>query len=44
MKNDDSYESLTVKYTAKPYSYLVNNATPSSDNPLRLRCNLLERI
>ena len=25
------------KYTAKPYSFLVNNTTLASDNPLRFR-------
>ena len=29
------------KFTAKPYSFLVNDATLSSDNPLRLRKNFL---
>ena len=28
------------KYTAKPYSFLVNDATLVSDNPLRFRKNL----
>ena len=28
------------KWTAKPYSFLVNNATLASDNPLRYRKNL----
>ena len=30
------------KYTAEPYSFLVNDATLSSDDPLRLRKNLLK--
>ena len=29
-------------YTAKPYSFLVNDKTLPSNNPLRLRKNLLE--
>ena len=29
------------KCTAKPYSYLVNDAMLASDNPLRFRKNLL---
>ena len=28
------------KYTAEPYSFLVNDATLPSDNPLRFRKNL----
>ena len=35
---------LYKKCTAKPYSFLVTNATLASDNLLRLRENLLERI
>ena len=35
---------LYKKCTAKPYSFLVIDATPGSDNPLRFRKNLLERI
>ena len=38
------YTSLYKKYTRKPFSYLVNDTTPASDNPLRFRSNLLERI
>ena len=30
--------------TAKPYSFLIIDATLASDNPLRFRKNLLERI
>ena len=30
--------------TARPYSFLVNYTTLSSDNPVRFRWNLLERI
>ena len=29
---------------ARPYSFLVNNAKSPSDNPMRFRCDLLERI
>ena len=29
------------KYTKEPYSFLVNDTTPSSDHPLRSRKNLL---
>ena len=32
------------KCTAKPYSFLVIDTTLTSDNPLRIRKNLLERI
>ena len=30
------------KFTAEPYSFLVNDATLASDNPLRFRKNLSE--
>ena len=30
------------KYTVEPYSFLVNDNTLTSDNPLRFRKNLLE--
>ena len=36
--------NLYKKYTAKPYSFLVSDATLASDNPLRFRKNVLERI
>ena len=29
-------------YTAEPYSFLVNDTTLPSDNPLRFRKNLLK--
>ena len=29
------------KYTAEPYSFLINDATLASNNPLRFRKNLL---
>ena len=32
------------KCTAKPYSFLVIDATLASDNPLRFRKNFIERI
>ena len=35
---------LYKKYTAKPYSFLVIDATLPSDNPLRFKKNLLEGI
>ena len=36
--------NLYKHYTAKPYSFLVTDATLASDNPLCFRKNLLERI
>ena len=36
--------NLYKKRTAKPYSFLVINATLASDNPSYFRKNLLERI
>ena len=36
--------NLYKKCTAKPYSFLVIDATLASDNPLRFRKNLIERI
>ena len=36
--------NLYKKCTAKPYSFLVIDATLASDNPLRFRKNLSERI
>ena len=32
------------KGTAEPYSFLVNDATVASDNPLRFRKNLFQHI
>ena len=32
--------NIYKKYTAKPYSFLVNDAMLESDNPLRFRRNL----
>ena len=36
--------NLCKKCTAKPYSFLVIDATLASDNPSHFRENLLERI
>ena len=36
--------NLYKKCTAKPYSFLNIDAALASDNPLRFRKNLLERI
>ena len=36
--------NLYKKCTAKPYSFLVNDATLASDNSLRFKKNLVERI
>ena len=36
--------NLYKKCTAKPYSFLVIDATLALDNPSRFRKNLLERI
>ena len=36
--------NLYKKCTAKPYSFLVIDATLASDNPLRFRKNISERI
>ena len=38
------FVSLYKKCNAKPYSLLVIDATLASDNPLRFRKNLFERI
>ena len=34
------FNKIYKKYTAEPYSFLVNDATLPSDNPLRFRKNL----
>ena len=39
-----AFMNLYKKYTAKPYSFLVIDATLALDNPLRFRKNLLKRI
>ena len=36
--------NLYKKSTATPYSYLVNDVTFASGNPLRFRRNILEKI
>ena len=38
------FMNLYEKWTAKPYSFLVIDATLASDHPSRFRKNLLERI
>ena len=35
---------LYQDYAKEPYSFLVNKITLSSDNPLRLRKNLLQKM
>ena len=35
------FMKIFKKYTAKPYSFLVNGTTLPSDNPLRFRKNIL---
>ena len=39
-----NFINIYKKCTAKSYSFFVNDATLASDNPLRFRCNVLERI
>ena len=39
-----NFMNLYKKYTAKPYSFLVIDATLASDNLLRFRKNLSKRI
>ena len=36
--------NLYEKFTSKPYSFFVIDATPGSENPSSFRKNLLERI
>ena len=38
------FMTLYQKCSAKPYSYLVNDAILASDNPLQFRSNFLEKI
>ena len=38
------FMNLYKKCTAKPYSFLVTDAIPVSDNSLHFRKNLVERI
>ena len=40
--NFKDFMNLNIKYTAKPYSFLVIDATSISDNPSRFRKNLFE--
>ena len=42
--NFKEFMNLYRTCTAKPYIFLVIDATFASDNPLRFRKNLLERI
>ena len=35
-----NFIKIHKKCTAEPYSFLVNDATPASDNPLRFRKSL----
>ena len=37
------FMNLYKKCTAKPYPFLVTDASPASDNPSRFRKNFLER-
>ena len=41
--NFKDFINLYKKFTTKPYSFLVIDATLASDNPLRFRKNLVER-
>ena len=38
--NSKDFIRIYKKYTAKPYSFLINDTTLASDNPLRFRKNL----
>ena len=42
--NTKDFANIYRKYTAEPYSFLVNDTTLASDNPLRFRKNLFEHI
>ena len=44
--SDIDFKDIRVytKYTAEPYSFLVNDAMLASDNPLRFRKNILQKI
>ena len=42
MKKDEALMNLYKKCNTKLYSFLVNDTTLVSDNPLRFRNNLLE--
>ena len=41
MKVSNKRELKKSEYTAEPYSFLVDDTTLPSDNPLRFRKNLL---
>ena len=38
--NSKDFIKIYKKYTAEPYSFIVNHATLASDNPLRFRKNI----
>ena len=38
------FMNLCNKYTAEPFSFMVIDTTLTSDNPLRFRKNLLQRV
>ena len=38
------FMNIYKKFTAKPYSFLVIDATLASDNPLRFRKSLLVKV
>ena len=40
--NSKDFIKIYKKYTAEPYSFLVNDATLESDNSLRFRKNLFD--
>ena len=42
--SDIDFMSLYKKSSAKPYSFLLIDTTLASDNPLRFRNDVLERI
>ena len=42
--NTKDFANIYRKCTAEPYSFLVNDTTLASDNPLRFRKNLFEHI
>ena len=42
--NSKDFIKIYIKCTTEPYSFLVNDATLPSDNPLRFRKNLFQHI
>ena len=40
--NTKGFVNIYRKHTAEPYSFLVNDTTPSSNNPLKFRKNLFD--